>query len=115
MLTRDARRRFGDHAIALALGEIKSASVAALGRIGESAAATRLSREGRLVLARLIATVRRRSLISEILALQLLVAVIVGCLAFVALWWASSLAVRDHMRTWGAQWLDSLDQLALPR
>ena len=117
MLTRDARRRFGDHAIAiaLALGEIKSEWVAGLRRIGESAAATRISRETRLFLARLIATVRRRSLISEIFALQLLVAAVAGGLAFGGLWWASSFAVRDHMRAWGAQWLDNLDQLALPR
>ena len=106
MLTRDARQRFGYHAIAL--GDIKR-------RIGEWNAARRLGRAARLLFTHLLVSVRRRSLISEILALQLLVAVVAGGLAFGGLWWASSVAVRDHMRTWGAQWLDSLDQLAVPR
>ena len=59
--------------------------------------------------------VRRRSLIGEILALQLAVAVVVGALAFGGLWWASSLAIQDHMRAWGAQWLGNLDQLGALR
>jgi diguanylate cyclase (GGDEF)-like protein len=113
-LTQDARR-WGYHAIALAVGEIKSACMMVLGRIDESAPASRAKRAGRLLRAHLIASVRRRSLISEILALQLLVAVIVGGLAFGGLWWASSLAARDHMRTWGAQWLDKVDELGVPR
>ena len=58
---------------------------------------------------------RRRSLISEILALQLLAAAAVGGLAFVGLWWVSSLAARENLHTWGAQWLDNVDDLGLPR
>jgi diguanylate cyclase (GGDEF)-like protein len=115
LLTRDARRGFGYHAIALALGDMKSVCAGVLRRLGESAALRRLGHAIRLLFAHLIVTVRRRSLISEILALQILVAVVAGGLAFGGLWWASSLALRDHMQTWGARWLDSLDQLAAPR
>ena len=86
-----------------------------LGRIDESAAASRVKRAARLLLARFIASVRRRSLISEILALQLLVAVICGGLAFGGLWWASSSAARDHMHAWGEQWFDNLDELGVPQ
>lgn len=93
---------------------MQGAFAAALRRIDESAAWRRLARAARLLFAHTVVSVRRRSLISEILALQLLVAVVAGGLAFGGLWWASSLAVRDHMRAGGAQWLDSLDQLAVP-
>jgi len=75
----------------------------------------RLERAARHLLARLVVRVRRRSLIGEILALQLAAAVVVGAVAFGGLWWASSLAVQDHMRTWGAQWLGNLDQLGALR
>jgi diguanylate cyclase (GGDEF)-like protein len=60
------------------------------------------------------ACAQRSSLIGEILALQLVVAVVVGSVAFAGLWWASSLVVRDQMRDWGAQWLDNLDELGAP-
>lgn len=114
-MTQDARRRFSYHALALGLDEIKRACATLLGRIDESAVASRVRRAARLIRAYAIAFVRRRSLISEILALQLLVAVVAGGLAFGALWWASASAARDHMRAWGAQWLDNLDELAVPQ
>src|SRR5262245_49216647 len=108
---RDARRRIFD-AIAIALAPIKNVCIAVPRRFGESPFAMRLERAARHLLARVIANVRRRSLIAEILALQFAVAVVVGLLALGGLWWASSVAVQDHMRTWGAQWLGNLDQLA---
>jgi diguanylate cyclase (GGDEF)-like protein len=114
-MTQDARRRFRSCANALALGATKSACEAVLQRIGESAAACRVKRAARVLPAYFIATVRRRSLISEILALQLFVAVVAGGLAFGGLWWASSSAVREHMRSWGAQWLDNLGELDVPQ
>jgi diguanylate cyclase (GGDEF)-like protein len=57
---------------------------------------------------------RRRSLIGEILALQLLFAAIVGILALTGLWWASSWVIDDNMRKWGEQWLANLDDLGMP-
>ncbi|HEX7237079.1 MAG TPA: hypothetical protein VF405_08975, partial [Gammaproteobacteria bacterium] len=114
LLTRDARRRGWD-AIVIALAAIKNACIAAPRRIGGSPFMKRLERAARRLRARAVASVRRRSLIGEILALQLAVAGVVGALAFGGLWWASSVAVQDHMRTWGAQWLGNLDQLGAPR
>jgi diguanylate cyclase (GGDEF)-like protein len=107
LLTRDARRRYDHHAIALGLA---AAIKRAWERISE-AVRSRIKRVARLFLAR----VRRRSLIGEILALQLAAAALVGGLAFGGLWWASSLAARENMHSWGAQWLDDLDALGLPR
>ncbi|HEY3517992.1 MAG TPA: EAL domain-containing protein [Gammaproteobacteria bacterium] len=99
MLTRDSRRRHGILALAEA---IKSARAAIARKSGESALAGRLRRAARFFLARAIAGVRRRSLIGEILALQLAVAGVIGAVAFGGLWWASSLAIDDHLATLGA-------------
>ncbi len=57
---------------------------------------------------------RRRSLIGEILALQLAIAAVIGLFALTGLWWASSWVVEDNMRKWGEQWLDNLDELGMP-
>jgi diguanylate cyclase (GGDEF)-like protein len=57
---------------------------------------------------------RRRSLIGEILALQLIFAAVVGTLALAGLWWASSWMLDDNMRKWGEQWLENLDELGMP-
>jgi len=57
---------------------------------------------------------RRRSLVSEILALQLIFAVIVGLLAFSGVWWSSSWVIEDNIRKWGEQWISNLDELGMP-
>jgi diguanylate cyclase (GGDEF)-like protein len=57
---------------------------------------------------------RRRSLIGEILALQLVLAAPVGAVALAGLWWTSTWVIEDNMRAWGEQWLDNLDELAVP-
>jgi diguanylate cyclase (GGDEF)-like protein len=57
---------------------------------------------------------KRRSLLGEILILQLTFAFIVGILAFGALWLASNWVVRDNMHNWGEQWLATLDELGMP-
>jgi hypothetical protein len=41
---------------------------------------------------------RHRSLIGEILALQLAFAAVIGLLALTSLWWASSWIIQDYMR-----------------
>ena len=57
---------------------------------------------------------RHRSLIGEILALQLAFAAVIGLLALTSLWWASSWIIQDYMRNWGEQWLANLDELGMP-
>ena len=56
----------------------------------------------------------RRSLIGEILALQLVFAAVIGLLALTGLWLASSWFIDDNMRKWGEQWLTNLDELGMP-
>jgi diguanylate cyclase (GGDEF)-like protein len=63
---------------------------------------------------RVIAFVRRRSLIGEILALQLLFASVIGLLALTSLWWASSWIIRDYNLSLSEQWLANLDELGMP-
>lgn len=58
--------------------------------------------------------IRQRSLIGEILALQLAFAAVVGLLALAGLWWASNWVIQDNMRKWGEQWLSSLDEFGTP-
>jgi diguanylate cyclase (GGDEF)-like protein len=78
------------------------------------ARASRQWRKLRLLLARAIAIARRRSLIGDILLAQLTVAAIAGAFALAGLWWASGWVIRDNMRAWGEQWLDNLDEVAIP-
>ena len=57
---------------------------------------------------------RRRSLVGEILALQLAFAVVIGLFAFGGVWWVSSWVIEDNMRKWGEQWIMTLDELGMP-
>jgi diguanylate cyclase (GGDEF)-like protein len=57
---------------------------------------------------------RARSLIGEILALQLAFAIVVGLLAFGGLWLISSWLIEDNIRKWGEQWISTLDELGMP-
>ena len=63
---------------------------------------------------RVLAFTRHRSLIGEILALQLLLATVIGLLALTSLWWASSWIIRDSNHSLSEQWLASLDDLGIP-
>ena len=55
-----------------------------------------------------------RSLINEILMLQLCYAIFVGGLAIVGLWWTSTWAIEDNLQKWGERWISELDDLAIP-
>src|SRR5688572_14227007 len=78
------------------------------------ARASRSWRKLRLLVARAIASARRRSLIGDILLAHLTVAALAGAFALAGLWWASGWVIRDNMRAWGEQWLDNLDEVAIP-
>ena len=55
-----------------------------------------------------------RSLIGEILVLQLCFALFVGTLAIVGLWWTSTWAIEDNLKKWGERWISELDDLGVP-
>lgn len=55
-----------------------------------------------------------RSLITDILGLQFLVSLIIGALAIVGLWWASTWAIEDSLERWGHRWIAELDDLGVP-
>lgn len=76
--------------------------------------ANSVGRAWRTFLAYVVAVTSRRSLIGEILALQLIFAGVVGALAVAGLWWASNAVLDENARKWGEQWLDSLDGLGMP-
>ena len=73
-----------------------------------------ISRASKSVWTSCLESCRRRSLVSEILALQVLFAVIVGLLAFGGVWWSSSWVIEDNIRKWGEQWISNLDELGMP-
>lgn len=51
---------------------------------------------------------------SEILALQLAFAVVIGLFAFGGVRWMSTWVIEDNMRKWGEQWISQLDELGMP-
>jgi hypothetical protein len=55
-----------------------------------------------------------RSLIGEIMILQLCFALFVGTLAIVGLWWTSTWAIEDNLKKWGERWISELDDLGVP-
>ena len=63
---------------------------------------------------RVVAFTRHRSLIGEILALQLVFALVIALLALTSLWWASSLIIRNTNHSLSEQWLANLDNLGMP-
>ena len=58
--------------------------------------------------------IRHRSLVIEILLLQLLSTIAIGLLAVGVLWMSSSQAIDNNMRNWGEQWLVTLDDISMP-
>jgi hypothetical protein len=63
---------------------------------------------------RVTALVPHRSLIGEIMALQLAFAAVIGVLALTSFWWASSWIIRDYTENLSEQWLTNLDELGMP-
>jgi len=55
-----------------------------------------------------------KSLINEILILQLCFAFFVGGLAIVGLWWTSTWAIEDNLKNWGERWISELEDFAAP-
>lgn len=55
-----------------------------------------------------------RSLVAEILVLQLCFALLVGSLAIVGLWWTSTWAIEDNLKKWGERWISELDDIGVP-
>jgi diguanylate cyclase (GGDEF)-like protein len=76
--------------------------------------AARVGRACRAFGAYLVDVARRRSLIGEILAFQLVFAVAVGALALAGLWWASTAVLQESAQKWVEQWLGNLDELGVP-
>ena len=83
-------------------------------RDGATRLAGHVARAWKAFAAYVIDVARRRSLIGEILALQLVFAAFVGALALAGLWWASNAVLDENARKWGEQWLTSLDELGTP-
>jgi diguanylate cyclase (GGDEF)-like protein len=57
---------------------------------------------------------KRRSLIGEILALQIMFALFLCTSAIGFLWWTSGWVVEDNLKNWGKQWISELDDLGMP-
>jgi diguanylate cyclase (GGDEF)-like protein len=57
---------------------------------------------------------KRRSLIGEILALQIMFALFLCTSAIGFLWWTSGWVVEDNLKNWGEQWISELDDLGMP-
>jgi diguanylate cyclase (GGDEF)-like protein len=55
-----------------------------------------------------------RSLIGELLTLQLCFALLVGAMAIVGLWWTSTWVIEDNFRKWGDRWITELEDLGVP-
>ncbi len=57
---------------------------------------------------------RRRSLVTEILVLQLLFAAYIGVIAVATLWWGANWAVTNNVARWSREWVGNLGQLGAP-
>jgi diguanylate cyclase (GGDEF)-like protein len=57
---------------------------------------------------------RSRSLVQEVLGLQLAIAAIGGLIAVAGLAWTSGTVVRDNLEHWAAQWASELNELGAP-
>ena len=57
---------------------------------------------------------RGRSLVQEVLGLQLAIALIGGLMAVAGLAWTSGAVVRDNLQHWAAQWAAELNELGAP-
>jgi diguanylate cyclase (GGDEF)-like protein len=57
---------------------------------------------------------RSRSLVREVLAVQLAITAIGGLIAVAGLAWTSGAVVRDNLEHWAAQWASELNELGAP-
>ena len=57
---------------------------------------------------------KRRSLVTEILVLQLLFAAYIGVIAVSTLWWGANWAVTNNVSRWSREWVGNLGQLGAP-
>lgn len=55
-----------------------------------------------------------RSLVSDILILQIASALVVSLLAVGGLWWTSTSVIENNLEKWGEQWINELDNLGIP-
>lgn len=56
----------------------------------------------------------KRSLVADILLMQLVFALFVSGLAGVGLWWTSSWVIEDNLHKWGEKWVSELDVIGGP-
>lgn len=57
---------------------------------------------------------RARSLVADILVVQLLLALVVGGVAIAALWVISGAVIEDNLRKWAVAWVTELESLGAP-
>jgi diguanylate cyclase (GGDEF)-like protein len=74
----------------------------------------RIASAGRALWSGITSLGDRRSLIGEILGLQILFAIFLCTSAIGFLWWTSSWVVEDNLQNWGEQWISELDDLGMP-
>ena len=57
---------------------------------------------------------RRRSLIADILTVQLLITGAITVIALVGLTWTSGAVIRNNLNYWAEQWAGELNELGAP-
>ncbi len=57
---------------------------------------------------------RSRSLVTEVLGVQLAVAALIGVIALIGLAWTSGSVIRNNLEHWATQWAGELNELGAP-
>jgi len=57
---------------------------------------------------------RSRSLVTEVLGVQLAVAALIGTIALIGLAWTSGSVIRNNLEHWATQWASELNELGAP-
>jgi diguanylate cyclase (GGDEF)-like protein len=57
---------------------------------------------------------RSRSLVTEVLGVQLAIAALIGVIALVGLAWTSGSVIRNNLEHWATQWASELNELGAP-
>jgi diguanylate cyclase (GGDEF)-like protein len=57
---------------------------------------------------------RSRSLVTEVLGVQLAVAALIGMIALIGLAWTSGSVIRNNLEHWATQWASELNELGAP-
>ena len=63
---------------------------------------------------RILSGLGSRSLVSRLLALQMLGAIIIYLIVNIGLWWTSSRLIEDNLEKQAVRWLAELDELGTP-